>query len=179
MPNTAVYDPETGLVANGDNVPSSNPAPDVAGRFTTTYNVPEKVEYKSYTFDFGTACPIKQTETLISPQIYFCESKLGYDYNADLTKVLDSGKRPYTVGITIAHTETDAEGKEKLVESTLGPAYLPNLPTLPRNTHVKVNMTLKDTYLTATVELVPYISVTLDPLFGYIQPYPPYSIDQD
>ena len=179
LPNTAVYDPETGLLANGENVPSSNPAPDVAGHFTTTYNVPEKVEYKSYTFDFGTDLPIKQTETLISPQIYFCESKLGYDYNADLTNVLDPKKRPYTVSITIAHTETDADGQEKLVESTLGPAYLPNLPTLPRNTHVKVDMTLTETSLAATVELVPYISVTLDPLFGYIQPYPPFSIDQD
>lgn len=177
LPNTAVYDPETGLLANGENVPSSSPAPDVAGHFTTTYNVPENLDYKSYTFDFGKTYPITKTATLISPQIYFCESKLGYDYNADLTTVLDPKKRPYTVNITIAHTETDDEGNETLVESTLGPAYLPNLPTLPRNTHVKVDMTLTGTYLSATVELVPYISVTLDPLFGFTQPYPPYSRD--
>ncbi len=46
---------------------------------------------------------------------------------------------------------------------------LTNLPNggLPRNTHVLVIISAGEYDLTATVKLVPYIGVTLDPIFGF------------
>lgn len=43
---------------------------------------------------------------------------------------------------------------------------LPALPQLPRNTHVKVYVTIKDTVIDWEVDVRPYTEVTLDPDFG-------------
>lgn len=45
-------------------------------------------------------------------------------------------------------------------------ATLPNLPSLPRNTHVKVNITVTGPQIRCEVDLVPYIGVILEPDFG-------------
>lgn len=52
---------------------------------------------------------------------------------------------------------------------------LPNLPSLPRNTHVKVNISLKNSDVKCTVDVVPYTAVPLNPSFGFDQllPRPP------
>ena len=63
------------------------------------------------------------------------------------------GARPYTVTLNIGDASLSTT--------------LENLPTLPRNTHVIVNMTLSQSELTAVVELVPYIGVELKPSFGF------------
>lgn len=43
---------------------------------------------------------------------------------------------------------------------------LPNLPLLPRNTHVVVNMGVKEFILNCAVDVVPYRGCVLDPYFG-------------
>ena len=68
------------------------------------------------------------------------------------------GARPYTVTLNIGDASLSTT--------------LENLPTLPRNTHVIVNMTLSQSELTAVVELVPYIGVELKPSFGFPIPDP-------
>lgn len=52
---------------------------------------------------------------------------------------------------------------------------LPNLPSLPRNTHVKVNISLENSDVKCTVDVVPYTAVPLNPSFGFDQllPRPP------
>lgn len=42
-----------------------------------------------------------------------------------------------------------------------------SIKDIPRNTHVKINMLLSSSQLEATVQIVPYISVVLDPIFGF------------
>lgn len=45
--------------------------------------------------------------------------------------------------------------------------YFPELATLPRNTHVVVNITCDvDTKITCKVDVIPYSEITLDPGFG-------------
>ena len=43
---------------------------------------------------------------------------------------------------------------------------LPNLPSFPRNTHVKVMLTMADRSISGSVILMPYIGVWLNPSFG-------------
>lgn len=45
-------------------------------------------------------------------------------------------------------------------------AYFPNLSQLPRNTHVKITVTIGVSDIQWTVEVVPYTEVVLDPVFG-------------
>lgn len=57
---------------------------------------------------------------------------------------------------------------------------LPNLPDFPRNTFVKVNLIMQEELLTAVVDVVPYISVSLNPIFGFqqIKPTEPESLPE-
>lgn len=51
-----------------------------------------------------------------------------------------------------------------------------NLPALPRNTHVIANIIINDPQsITCYVQVVPYISVVLNPWFGFEEPYPPFT----
>lgn len=46
---------------------------------------------------------------------------------------------------------------------------MPNLPSFPRNTFVKVNFVMKGHQLNAQVDVIPYIGVELNPIFGFNQ----------
>lgn len=45
-------------------------------------------------------------------------------------------------------------------------SYLPNLPQLPRNTHVVVNITINEHAMDCIVDVRPYTGITLEPDFG-------------
>ena len=55
---------------------------------------------------------------------------------------------------------------EMTVNGIESKCYLENLPTLPRNTHVVVNIFIQDYEIKLTIDLLPYISQTLEPVFG-------------
>lgn len=63
--------------------------------------------------------------------------------------------------------EVEFEGADKSVKYYR--VQLPNLPEFPRNTFVKVNLIMRERDLTAVVDVVPYISVPLNPIFGFEQ----------
>ena len=63
--------------------------------------------------------------------------------------------------------EVEFEGADESVKYYR--VQLPNLPEFPRNTFVKVNLIMRERDLTAVVDVVPYISVTLNPIFGFEQ----------
>lgn len=66
---------------------------------------------------------------------------------------VDKTEQTYTVTFTVNGVELSKE--------------LPNLPLLPRNTHVVVNVTFRDNnILNCEVEMEPYRAVTLNPGFG-------------
>ncbi|MDE7470418.1 MAG: hypothetical protein K2M57_03120 [Paramuribaculum sp.] len=95
----------------------------------------------------------------------------------------DDGCRQYTTGsfyLMESAVPTDAEGLETPYTISLNidgatlTAPLPNLPRLPRNTHVVVNLTVTGITLNAEVDLMPYIGIELTPEFGFndIKPRP-------
>lgn len=63
--------------------------------------------------------------------------------------------------------EVEFEGADEAVKYYR--VQLPNLPEFPRNTFVKVNLIMREKELTAVVDVVPYISVSLNPIFGFEQ----------
>ena len=67
---------------------------------------------------------------------------------------------------------SDDNNKENPYLLTLGvngtelKSYLPNLPQLPRNTHVVVNITINEHAMDCIVDVRPYTGITLEPDFG-------------
>lgn len=171
LPNHTVYettkDIETGL-------PNYTGAPDkdLEGRVITSFDVPADVKYKDFTFDLATPVSITKTPQTFTPLLYFCEGKLGAPVGpssgADGTALMPpETAQPYSVGITVGYTTTDNEGKTVEEEYTYSAKPLDNLPFLPRNTHVKVNLKLTKTDITAEVDVLPYTCIELTPGFGF------------
>ena len=88
------------------------------------------------------------TETLSYP-LYFCESKMDGSVSGS----------PYSLDIAVTDINGGNAHKFEGVQ-------LPNLPILPRNTHVVVNITLTETDISLTVDVQPFASVELDAGFG-------------
>lgn len=147
LPHNTYYDPPKGTpgIAN----PSTIPNPGLAGHFITSYEIPSGTTHGSYVVYRETPIALGKEPQSITTGFYFCESKMG--------PTAPDGD-PYTVSITL----TDADGDDQLFPAV----PLPNLPILPRNTHVKVNITLAHSDVTCEVEVVPYTGVWLDPDFG-------------
>ena len=131
-------------------LPGKNVFAGAAGyrKIITDYVCPEKVATGTYTFtpaNFGLNASDGTTgyAQIFAPELYFPESPVpakGYMLTA---KVEVGGK-----------------------EVTFGPTALPNLPSLPRNTFVKVDLSFLDREVTFDVVLMPYIGVWLNPTFG-------------
>ncbi len=70
---------------------------------------------------------------------------------------------------------SDDNNKENPYLLTLGvngtelKSYLPNLPQLPRNTHVVVNITINEHAMDCIVDVRPYTEITLEPEFRVIK----------
>lgn len=143
---------------------------DTDKRYITEFTVPEDPGASECTFMFEEPIKIVKEGTnghsYASPAIYLPESKVtgeGDDvYYVSLIfddETLNNQYKPVPLrGIK----EIDGiEGKERELTTDI-----------PRNTHVKVNMTinLKKHDLTATVTLFPYTGVWLNPEFGFIIP---------
>lgn len=106
---------------------------ELGGRFITSYTVPGDAKAQSYSFDFEEPYALNSGSFSIQPQMYFCESQYAM---------------PYTVGVTL----TGADG----YKPTFEPQQLPNLPILPRNTHVVVNMNITPHRILFTVSVEPW-----------------------
>lgn len=164
LPRNTTYEPEkptfhqsnnsgkTDGIKNPSNTGNSDIVPDLSGRFITAYDIPEDATHSPLTFEFNDEDKLgKKVPTEISLPIYFCESKF-------LPLDGETGK-PYSVKLVL-HTKFG----DQTVVATSEKLALGNLPILPRNTHVKINIDLGKNE--ATVELVPYTGVWLNPDFG-------------
>lgn len=127
--------------------PSNEP---LGGRFITSYTVPANAESGSYLFPISEAADIDWSvgqgmNIHYEPPIYLPES---------------DPKNSYSVGVLLS----DSESPNNIwLEAKL----LDNLSSLPRNTHVIVNITINsDSDLQWEVKVVPYAEVKLDPIFG-------------
>lgn len=148
LPKEATYFPpkEDSPIANWDGAPN----PDLLGRFITDYTTPGAATYSSVFFTPQTPIELSPDKTVdCSPALYYCESLFN---------------DPYSVSIAVAEKDSEGNFGEPI---NFNPVDLPNLPLLPRNTHVKINMTLGKTEIQdCEVSIVPYIGVALDPIFG-------------
>ena len=130
--------------------------PDLSGRFITKYDIPEDAKHSPFTFKFdGDSVDLKDKTKQISLPIYFCESKFGLPFNGQP----EADGKPYSVELVL-HTKFG----DQTIVATSEKLTLDNLPILPRNTHVKINIDL--VVNKATVELVPYTGIKLEPDFG-------------
>ena len=122
------------------------------GRFITKYTLPTDPAPKNEPCVFTTGLENlilnntteNQGKHPFIPYLYFPESYVG----------------EYTISITLG----DEDPKN---DYTFPSVKLDNLSTLPRNTHVLVNITLKKVQIEAIVKLVPYIGVNLEYPFGF------------
>lgn len=106
------------------------------------YEVPANTGYYTYENVPGVTVPGKG-EKVLDP-VYLLEGK----YTDE-----NSGGRNYSIAITLDNVEHEH--------------YFPNLQTLPRNTHVVVNITYDEKAETScTVDVIPYSEVILEPGFG-------------
>lgn len=138
FPNGTEYDPNKTEESN-------NP---YGGREITDFKVPsEGNEPGSYDFVLPQAVDISSItdEYSFCPQIYFPE---GFGI---------SKETPFQCSISYVGDDG---------EFFLEPVTLDNLPNLPRNTHVKVIITVSGHSIDAAVTVVPYTGVILDPFFG-------------
>lgn len=155
MPNNTVYSPAKGLVTSLPFDGFNRTPDDRNGHFITSYDVPGQATVSPIKFDFSDK-PIALTTSPVefSPALYFCETK----------KVVAGSNTPYTANITILTQDVDGN----LVDPyTFDDVALPNLPILPRNTHVLVHVKLTGADIACEVELVPYKEVVLTPSFGF------------
>ncbi len=115
--------------------PAKSPA-DGTNRIITSYEVPSTASVADYTFQLTQT--VDKGREFKSPIVYLTETRYG------------SGPTPYSVSITVDGVELSAP--------------LPNLPSLPRNTFVIINITVYNNNLEVTLQ--PYTGVWLKPDFG-------------
>lgn len=142
LPNETVYSP------------AKMPLTDNFRRIVTSFNTPGFADNKvlPITFrptDFGLNSKAESTTYRDSyiPQLYYCETKnnnTGNKFSLKLTVLWGDGEKTTYEDVT-----------------------LPNLPSFPRNTHVKVYLTFADRKIIGAVDVVPYIGVDLKPTFGF------------
>lgn len=125
-----------------------------ADRYITAYDVPSGSKIAPCSFRPNiTITPQTTPGTVIpyTPALYFSETKLPADGKFTIRMRLNSSKE-YT-----------------------GEVPLPNLPMLPRNTYVKINISLGLSDVKFTVDIMPYAAVPLNPEFGFdeLLPRPP------
>lgn len=145
LPTSTEYVPAKYPTSFGDRYIKSYAVPEGAVNSLCSLAVPESL------LKFGTDY-VPGTVVSFAPQLYFCETML-------------SGGQ-CTLKLKLAGNETEAYDAE---------IVLPNLPSLPRNTHVKVNLTLDRSDLKCRIDVLPYTAVPLNPEFGFdeLLPRPP------
>lgn len=137
------------------------PAKELLGwtdRYIYEYSVPENAVNTAFTFTPGiqiTPDTPANTPIAYEPLLYFPET------------ALEPGKK-YAVRIKLSNEK-----------EYIGALELPNLPMLPRNTFVKVNMYMHLSDIDFEVDVLPYTAVPLAPVFGFdeLLPRPPFELD--
>lgn len=161
FPYNAIYDPVKSINNPANRQIISFQTPGLAGNLIRPY------VFKPESMSFIPTEPetpgeeVKQVPVSYAPLLYFCETQ---NYVADPNNLPE-----YRIGVDVEFTEQNDQKKIVSYQSV----KLPNLPSLPRNTIVKIDLFIRDRIsIAANVTLEPFILVELDPDFGDPQPYP-------
>lgn len=113
------------------------------GRHITSFSTPAGISFSGYTFAPLDPIEIKKgMDKTFSPFVYFPETDR------------ETADRPFRVSVVLDN------GTEFLIPRDL------TLDKIPRNTHVKINIEMRSTDADASVTLLPYTGIWLDPDFG-------------
>lgn len=156
LPKNTIYDP-----AKATPLEASTPSESILPRNITSFGVPSDAINKDLVFPVGFEFTNSKTGVQTFGQnIYFPETIISPDNKYQIRIVTSShyGENP------------PIENEDNILTSEW--ASLDNLPLLPRNTHVIVNITLKTEIVDGVVDLVPYIGIVLTPGFGFDQLLP-------
>lgn len=125
--------------------PKDNPKGE---REIIAYEVPAGVGYYTYEEEqFAQTVKLDAKKDVTFEPIYLLEGK--YTERPDMV----NSENNYSIKMSINNFQKEH--------------YLTNLPTLPRNTHVKVNITFNSTTeINCVVDVIPYSGVELEPDFG-------------
>ncbi len=137
LPRNTIYNPAKGEASTLD----------LKGRYIVQFDVPPFATYSDYTFPFNLVSSdlIPGLNKDYTPAIYFPESKSAKDKEKESS---------YTISLLLDNED---------VSYTPQPLQIKDIP---RNTHVKVNIKIKNTSISMEVEVLPYTGVNLDPDFG-------------
>ncbi|MCM1483348.1 MAG: hypothetical protein NC043_03360 [Muribaculaceae bacterium] len=133
------------LPNNAEYTPAKYPA-NFADRYIYEYTVPEGAVSTAYSFKPDLTVTEQTTAgTLLTytPALYFPETAIPADGNFYIRMRL-TGDKEYSAAVP-----------------------LPNLPSLPRNTYVKINVALGNSDIDFRVDIMPYAAVPLNPIFGF------------
>lgn len=125
-------------------------------QWLTDYEVPEGMQHTRFTHEWENGFPVT-TESATT--LYLPESQNRINGNNPLKL------QEYKLTLTTSEVYTK-EGNSQFTEERKYTATLPQLASLFRNTHVKVNVRFKDYELDCAVDVEPYWEVVLDPIFG-------------
>ncbi len=143
LPNKTVYSPDKYQASSNS----------FGGRFVTSYSSPADVATSDFTFSVDKGVlPAQINPSKYTPYIYLPESPVPVDSLGNA--------QPYMLTVNFAGGTPEYPAFTAITP-------LPNLPSLPRNTHVKVVFTLHNSNdIDMEVIVLPYRSVTLNPVFG-------------
>lgn len=140
LANECYYLPQNTIYDPGKYSPSANAS---GGRYITSFTTPADVTYSDYMFAPFSPIEIKEgMDVTLTPYVYFPESKR------------KNGTEPFRVSVVLDN------GTELLTPRSL------SLEDIPRNTHVKINIEMRSTDADASVILLPYTGIVLEPDFG-------------
>lgn len=147
FPNRTVYVPAKYTDENNPcRVITSFATPGMQGNLVRPYTfVPENFGVN------GTNFSTAYTDSYV-PEVYFSETQNNTEGNR------------FSMDVEVIFDGESANNRVVYKDVTM-----PNLPSFPRNTFVKVNFIMKDHDLKAQVDVVPYIGVVLNPIFGFNQ----------
>lgn len=136
MPRNLTYSPDKNIEYNG-------------GRLITSYDTPDIAEFADIDFILpdGGLLITPGMDKKWAPELYYPE-----------TKVEETPQKYY-----VTATLMDKSSGKSI---TFGDVELPNLPSLPRNTHVIIKMTFENSAPICEVDVLPYTGVYLNPIFG-------------
>ncbi len=143
FPRDAVYSPEKYPLTADDRAITSFSLPDDTPSGEYIFALAEPLNVVSLPLKPATGDPTAGYAGPFAPQAYFTESK------------------GITPGGGFSCTVSFDDGTTFLTAKTL-----PNLDLLPRDTHVKVAITIHADGLSLTAEVEPYTQLPLDPVFG-------------
>lgn len=144
-------------------------------RYITTFETPSPADTTTFlvdglTFDLKKEIPAGATESvyLTGSRMYFPES------------ILQQGKH-YKVGVQIngdiwLYADLVTSNTQGAPEVNANILNINGCDAIARDTHLKIDLTILDgKNITCYVQVVPYISVELNPWFGFEEPTPPFT----